>query len=195
MGMLIRLFSSRQAAKKFNGPYGSRTTKSNEKISTRSFLPRRKPSISLPAAKLLQGPQLGKYRCYLCMSSQNHNILYFRCNPVTRCRKLRHSPVENPRTPLRLWVRPGPRGEEAGSHLGKTFFADTTPRHRHPQVAQAVQFVWKAVEAVDNQPQACTTPDVILRWSGSLAICEAEGSAVGSFPDNTRTPPQKSQPL
>src|SRR6185503_2014172 len=89
---------------------------STRKYPTGAFYPAgNRPSHCL-RPKLLQEPQLAKYRCYLCMSSQNHYILYFRCIWVTLCRKLRHSPVENPRTPLRLWVRPGPRGgEEAGS--------------------------------------------------------------------------------
>ena len=43
-----------------------------------------------------------------------------------------------------------PEGEEAGSHLGKTFFPDPTPDRLAPQGPQAVHFMWKAVEAVDN---------------------------------------------
>ena len=47
-----------------------------------------------------------------------------------------------------------PVGGVAGSHLGKTFFADTTPGSAEGQGAEAVHFLWRAVEVVENRDLA-----------------------------------------
>ena len=101
---------------------------------------------------------MGKYRSWLWVSSQNHNILYFRFKLVTQCFIFGTLAVENRREPRRPRVRrvrradfPPTLGRKALNGETLALFAGYAPE-RAPSKAEIGLWLWTAVGDVDNAP-------------------------------------------